>query len=65
MATRPVYRPNPSRGWRGQHGRKMADAIDGRWSYENLMTENDDGQMVDPRGMRSYDVRYDLDGDNR
>lgn len=65
MASRPVYKSNPARPWRANHGLKRMDDLSGAWSYEDFMTTDDDANTIDARDRRTFDRRYDLDGDNR
>lgn len=59
------YRHNPSRGWRGNHGRKTRDERSGFWSYENLLAEDDFGVKVDVR-YSTWDFDQGADtGDNK
>jgi len=62
--TRPTYRNNPRPGRRTMFGRKAQDDIDGHWTYEGLLTTDDFGNQVDPTDRRTFDIRYDLDGEN-
>ena len=60
--TRPVYRANPRPGPKNNRGLKVQDDIDGTWHYQDEMAINDDGQRVYSGDRRTYDRRYDLDG---
>ena len=54
------YRKNPVPK-NCRNGRKMHDAISGQYVYEDFLTLNDDGQLVDSRNRRTLDDRPDLD----
>lgn len=64
MATRPIYRRNPARSARNNRGRKRADDITGKWSYEDNLVRDDDGNSVLPDPVH-LDRRYDLEGDGQ
>lgn len=48
------YQSNPSRGWRGENGRKVKDERSGFSTYENFVDRDDYGVQVDLR-RQTYD----------
>ena len=55
------YQRNPSRGWKGEHGRKVKDQRSGFWTYEAFLVTDDYGVEVDTR-RSTYDIAYGDDG---
>jgi hypothetical protein len=64
MATKPIYRRNPTVSWRHNRGLKKADDITGQWVYEAMMVTDDDGNKVLPNPS-NLDRRYDIEGDGQ
>ncbi len=64
MATRPIYRRNPSLGPKNNRGRKKPDDITGKWVYEDMLVTDADGNQVLP-DPNHLDRRYDLEGDGQ
>ena len=58
------YRRNPSRGWRGENGRKTYDEQSGQPTYEAFLIEDDFGVKVDSR-KNTFDYDYRLDNSGR